>query len=89
MVVVHAIQNEVVGLFAVTVYIRTSAVSGGEPVFKRGQIRVNRTRREQRQFHIVAGGQRQGGIGSRVDHLPDQVCCVCRTGAAEVTSTVV
>ena len=59
LVVVHAVQDEVVGLFAVAVDIWPAAAGGIVAVIEAVGIRRHRPGRQQRQLHIVARGQRQ------------------------------
>ena len=58
---------KVVGLFAVAVDVRPGSVRCVVAVIEAGGIGRNRTRRQQRQLHIVACGQRQPVIGLGVD----------------------
>ena len=72
LVVVHPVQHEVVGLLAVAVHIGAAAVAGSQPAGESGGVGVNRSRRQQRQLHVITRRERQRGIGARVDHLTQQ-----------------
>ena len=59
LVIVHAIKNKVVGLFAVAIDERPATAGGVITIIEAGRIGRDGARREQRQLHIVARGQRQ------------------------------
>src|SRR5438034_1125678 len=60
LIVVHAVQDKVIGLFTVPVDIGPSSLEGSvSAVVEVVGIRRDRTGREQSQLHVVAGSQRQ------------------------------
>ena len=71
LVVVHAVQQEVVALFAIAVDIRTAAARGALPVVEAGRIRRGDARRQQRQRDRVAADERRVDDGFRADHRAD------------------
>ena len=88
LVVVHAVQQVVIGLLAVAVDVRPAGVEGLLAGVEGAGAGGYRARREQRQLVVVAGFQRQVPDGARLHDGANVVDSVCSNGAAPVTSTL-
>ena len=67
LVVVHTVEQEVVGLFAIAVDERTRAVTASVvSANETAGVGGNRARGKERQLHVISGGERQVVIGGRV-----------------------
>src|SRR5215472_3202645 len=71
LIVVQTVENEIVGLLAVTVNIRPCAVRRVVTIVKVRRIRGNRTCRQQTQLNVVTCGQRQPIGGGRINNCAD------------------
>ena len=71
LVVVHTVQNEVVGLLAMSIDVGTAAAVDVISVVQGGVIHGHAARRQKSQLDIVAGRQRNTGDGLGVDQGAD------------------
>ncbi len=71
LVVVHTVQDEVIGLLTVSIDVGTAAVVDVVSVVEGGVIHGDAAGRQQRQLNIVTGRQRNTGDGLGIDQGAD------------------
>ena len=71
LIVIDAVEQEIVRLFAVAVHVWTSAASAPDAVVETGGIGRGNPGRQQRKSHRIAADQRGVYDGVGVDHRPD------------------
>ena len=76
LVIIHAIQQEVITLFPVAVDVRSAAAGGAHSTRESRRVRRGDARRQQCQRDRVPADLRDVGDGVRADHRPD----LCRFG---------
>ena len=67
LVVVHAVEDEVIRLFAVAVDKWPRAARNVVAIVEAARVGMNRARRQQRQFDVVARSQRKRLVGRPID----------------------
>ena len=88
LIVVHTVEDKVVGLFPVAVDVRTAAIAAGVvAVVEAPGVGRHRARRKQSQLDVISCGERQFFIGPGIDDSVDLRDSVFRIGVPPVTST--